>query len=145
MDCERSIDRWAVVPHPDGARSVHARVPAYPCGSLADGRESRGALERMIRVRSAPESITSDGASEFGGKTSYVRRTKREHLRSLIEILESTASPDRRVLDRVRAPNLNLSAVSFSGRSERQPVTFFALLTQGFTATDTSCWDDLSK
>ena len=37
---DRLIDgRW--FRHNDVARSVHARVPVYPCGSLADGREKR--------------------------------------------------------------------------------------------------------
>jgi hypothetical protein len=34
------------------------------------------------------------------------------------EILESAAGPDHRVLDQLRAPNLNFSAVSISGTDQ---------------------------
>ena len=77
------------------------------------GEKSVKDMKRLIGLRSAPESITSDSGSEFAGQTRDVRRTKREYLRSSIEILESTPSPHHRVLDRVRAPNLKLSAISF--------------------------------
>jgi hypothetical protein len=43
------------------------------------GEKSVKDMKRLIGVRSAPESITSDSGTEFGGKTSYVRRTKRKY------------------------------------------------------------------
>jgi transposase InsO family protein len=91
------------------------------------GEKSVKDTKRLIGLRSAPESITSDSGNEFAGQTRDVRRTKREYLRSSIEILESTASPDRRVLDRVRAPNLNLSAASFFGAGQNGKLLHFSL------------------
>jgi hypothetical protein len=53
------------------------------------GEKSVKDMKRLIGLRSAPESITSDSGSEFAGQTRDVRRTKREYLRSSIEIPES--------------------------------------------------------
>jgi putative transposase len=38
------------------------------CRLLADGREGSEQLDRLITLRGAPESITSDNGSEFTGK-----------------------------------------------------------------------------
>ena len=67
--CERSACRRPLVSNFDGGRSIHTRMPLrfYPERSQT-GRKVADQLTKIVALRGAPESITSDNGSEFAGK-----------------------------------------------------------------------------
>jgi len=57
-----------MVPNPDDLGPVHQGMFVHVCRPLADGEKVSEQLDRLITLRGAPESITSDNGSEFTGK-----------------------------------------------------------------------------